>query len=188
MTSSVYDRSPALAAASLVGIAAPTFGAGFQFALSHLAIPPLLGKPQSFTTPVFAHIYRAGALVAVPLSALGFASASAAAYLSHGYPVTPYDSGSQDRLLSPRAAWIAAAVACISIPIFTAVFMAGDIKPLLQRADQFAAGTRASDTVTAADDQLVQGWLKSWRKFNFMRSSIMGTAAAFAAYAIFTAP
>lgn len=197
MATSVFDRNPALATASILGIAAPVFASGFQFALSHLAIPPLLGQPQSFSTPVFAHIYRAGALVAVPLSVLGLAGSSAAAYLSHGYPVTPYDAAAKGRLMSPRTAWVSAALLCASIPVFTALFMKGDIDPLLERADGFAAAAAAarvgvgkqvaSASASVADDELVRGWLASWRRLNFVRSGMMGTAACFAAYAIFTA-
>ena len=192
MATSVFDRSPALATASILGITAPVFASGLQFALSHLAIPPLLNQPQSFATPVFAHIYRAGALVAVPLSVLGLAGSSAAAYLSHGYPVTPYDTAAKGRLMSPRTAWVSAALLCASIPVFTGLFMKGDIDPLLERADRFAtAGARGvgkqAVATTPADDALVRGWLASWRRLNFVRSGIMGTAACFAAYAIFTA-
>lgn len=190
MATSVFDRNPALATTSILGIAAPVFASGFQFALSHLAIPPLLSQPQSFSTPVFAHIYRAGALVAVPLSVLGLAGSSAAAYLSHGYPVTPYDAAAKGRLMSPRTAWVSAALLCASIPVFTALFMKGDIDPLLERADGFAARGGVGKQVasaSAADDELVRGWLASWRRLNFVRSGIMGTAACFAAYAIFTA-
>ncbi|KXJ90824.1 hypothetical protein Micbo1qcDRAFT_195695 [Microdochium bolleyi] len=180
---SALDRNPTLAAAQLVGLSAPVFLAGAQVGLSQLAIPPLLNTPQSYSTPAFAHIYRAGARLAVPLSLVGLLSSSLAAYLSHGYPYTPYTTA----LVSQRTAWAAAALACAGVPIFTRLVMTSDIKPLLERADGFASGARTTEKhVTPADDAKVQGWLRSWRRLNLVRAGIMAVAATFAGYAIVT--
>ncbi|KAJ1326396.1 Anthrone oxygenase [Microdochium nivale] len=196
---SAIERNPALAGAQLIGLAAPTFLAGAQVALSYLSIPPLLDKPQSFSTPAFAHIYRNGAKMAIPLSAVGLLSSSLAAYLSHGYPSTPFSTA----LLPQRAAWVCAAIACAAVPVFTQLVMAGDIAPLLERADAFAGATATAGGASkktkeqqqqkqaapsADDDAKVREWLMSWRRLNLVRASIMGAAASFAGYAIVTQP
>lgn len=181
---STLDSNPLLAAAQIAGFTAPVFMAGYQVGLSQLAIPPLLTQTQQISTPIFAHVFRAGATVAVPLSVLGFLGSALAAYSAPTVPLFPNTA-----LVSQRTLWTVAAGLCLAVPIYTKfVMVEGIINPLLERADGFAAGTRTAAMVEKGDEEKVKVWLRAWARCNYIRSGIFGSAAALAAYAIITQP
>lgn len=132
----------------LAGITPAIFVSGFSFATSYLTLPPLYKQTASISTPIFSHVYFAGAFVAAP-SAL--VSTAAFSYIAYALP--------ESRTIST----VAAALALAPLLWTRTVMFSG-----IQRINSVAADPREQEKASATE---LEGLLRTWTWQNYVRSA-----------------
>ena len=145
-----------------VGITSAIFVSGFSFSASYLALPPLYSQAASINTPIFSHIYHAGAFVAAPCAII---STIASGYVAYALP--------QSRLLS-----IIAAISALAPLIWTGTVMISGIT----RLNSVAADAREQEKASAEE---VEELLRAWTWQNYVRSALSLTAGVVGFVAMF---
>jgi hypothetical protein len=149
-------------AVQAIGITSAIFVSGFSFGTSYLALPPLYSQAASISTPVFSHVYHAGALVAAPCAII---STVASGYIAYALP--------QSRLLSTIAA-----ISALAPLLWTRTVMIGGI----ERLNSIAVDAREQEKVSV---EKVEGLLRAWTWQNYVRSALSLTAGVVGFVALF---
>ncbi|KAK4545608.1 hypothetical protein LTR36_002560 [Oleoguttula mirabilis] len=151
-TSSLMDTSSLIQTAKLIAVPLPLILAGYQFAFSQNAIPPLYDEKAEVSTPIFKRIYHTGATIVVPGS---IASLAASAYLAYTIP-------------SQRSIWGTAVGSLVCFSLWTPLVMKpSNITRLLEISESKTMQEKASANLEAR--QLLHKWVSQ----NYVRMALL---------------
>lgn len=148
------DAPTLLTAAKLTSITLSLLTSGYGLFASQNILPRLLSESPRVSTPLFAHIFRAGGIFVVPLS---MTSTAASAYLAYALPLE-------------RNAWGAAALAALATMPWTGLVMLPGITRLIEISrDEGLQGKSEG-----SGEHL--GLLRAWTKQNYIRATMLMVA------------
>lgn len=166
MSTSILDSRQLLQAAKLIAVPLPFALAGYSYAFSQNAVPPLYDQPAEVSTPIIKHIYTNGAKVVVPSNLLSLVATS---YLAWKLP-------------AQRNTWATAAASLLGLIVWTPLVMhKSNINRLLDISNSKALQERATATLEAR--QLLVRWVRE----NYVRMALSLTAGIVAVRATLTA-
>lgn len=156
------DSQAALTAARLTSIPLAFIAAGYGIMASHNVLPRLSQEKPQVSTPLFAHVFRAGGKFIVPT---GLLSTAASAYLAYVLP-------------EERQLWSTAALFTLGTLPWTRLVMFSGILRLIAISES----EKEAHKCEGSGEHVYL--MKRWMFQNYIRASMFGVAGFFGLWAV----